>query len=379
MTRLTWFAAACLVAAGGNVFAQSQVQIAAQLNEEGKELMFQNKFAEASAKFREAVARVAEAKYFFNLCTSLYQEGKFDEAMTACNAVEKNSPSAELKGKNDKLIGRIQEEAKAQNIELHPIGGGGGETNVPPPDPNGPPPDPNTPPPNTNPQPRATAAVGRPPTQGLFVAQRPDHHYTWSVGFDFFGGGGKYGQADVGGNQIYGTAAGGVRFKSDVMLLPRNRVGGEGYLQITHVGAGNGQAMTAVNALDIVDIGVAGFKHVCLRGAERVCLTPLLGVHLSLMSPGEMDESGNTLFNYSAVGARGELDLSIALGRRYEHVLSAMVGVNAYSAVLSSSSDTGFTARDLGLDQGGAFGYIGFGYTYRFNTPLGTAAFITLE
>jgi hypothetical protein len=353
------------------------VQIAAQLNDEGKELMFQNKFAEASAKFREAVARVQEAKYFFNLCTSLYQEGKFDEAMTACNAVDKNSPSDELKTKNEKLIGRIRDEAKAQNIELHPVGGGGGETNVPPPDPNVPPPDPNqvNPNPNPNPQPQQ-AAVGRPPTQGLFVAQRPDHHYTWSLGIDFYGGGGKYGQPD-----IYGTAAGGVRFKSDVMLMPRNRIGGEGYIQITHVGAGSAQVMsgTPVTALDIVDIGVAGFKHICLRGAERVCLTPLLGVHLSLMSPGEMDSSGNTLFNYSAVGARGELNLSVALGRRYEHVLSAMIGVNAYSAVLSSSSDTGQTAQDLGLDAGGAFGYIGFGYTYRFNTPLGTAAFITLE
>src|SRR5258705_12829561 len=100
MTRLTSFAAALLLAAGGSALAQSQVQIAAQLNEEGKELMFANKFPEASAKFREAVARVQEAKYFFNLCTSLYQEGKFDEAMTACNAVDKNSPSTELKSKN---------------------------------------------------------------------------------------------------------------------------------------------------------------------------------------------------------------------------------------------------------------------------------------
>src|SRR5215468_7427288 len=161
MTRLTSFAAALVVvAAAGSAYAQSQAQIAAQLNDEGKELMFANKFAEASAKFREAVARVPEAKYFFNLCTSLYQEGKFDEAMTACNAVEKNNPSGELHAKNDKLIGRIKEEAKSQNIELHPTGGGGGDPNVPP-DPNTPPPDPNTPP-NTNPtQPTAAPAVGK--------------------------------------------------------------------------------------------------------------------------------------------------------------------------------------------------------------------------
>jgi hypothetical protein len=374
MTRLTSFAAAIVLAAAGSAYAQSQAQIAAQLNDEGKELMFANKFAEASAKFREAVARVPEAKYFFNLCTSLYQEGKFDEAMTACNAVEKNNPSGELHGKNEKLIGRIRDEAKAQNIELHPTGGGGGDPNTPPPDPNTPPPDPNTPP-NTNPtQPTAAPAIGKPPTQGLFVATRPDHHYTWSLGLDFYGGGGRYGQPD-----IYGTAAGGVRFKGDVILMPRNRVGMEGYLQITHVGAGSMQSPAAVTALDIVDIGVAGYKHICLRGAERLCLTPLLGIQLALLSPGEMDSSGNTLFNYAAVGARGELNLSLALGRRYEHVLSAMVGVNAYSPALSSSSDSGFSAAELGIDAGGAFGYIGFGYTYRFNTPIGTTAFITLE
>jgi hypothetical protein len=375
--------AALLLAAAGSAYAQSQAQIANQLNEEGKELMFGNKYAEASAKFREAVARVPEPKYFFNLCTSLFQEGKFDAAITACNAVDKNTPAAELHDKNAKLIARIQEEAKAQNIELHPAGsgGGGGETNTPP-DPNGgtPPPDPNggTPPPTSGgpPPPQQPMAVGRPPP-ALFVAARPDHHYSWSLGVDFFGGGGQIGQANA-----YGSAAGGVRIKGDYLVAPRSRVGGQFYLQFTHVGQGQMDS-GSVEQLDIFDIGVALYKHFCLRAAERVCLTPLVGVQLALLSPqgdvNNMSVDGGQLFNYAAFGGRGELNLSWALGRRYEHVLSLMAGVNVYSAVVSSSSDSGATASDLGLDTGGAFGYVGFGYTYRFNTPLGARPFITLE
>ncbi|HEV7556004.1 MAG TPA: hypothetical protein VGO00_11140, partial [Kofleriaceae bacterium] len=327
--------AALLLAAAGSAYAQSQAQIANQLNEEGKELMFGNKYAEASAKFREAVARVPEPKYFFNLCTSLFQEGKFDLAITACNAVDKNTPAAELHDKNAKLIARIQEEAKAQNIELHPAGsgGGGGETNTTPPDPNGgtPPPDPNggTPPAdNGGPPPsQRPMAVGHPPP-ALFMAVHPDHHYTWSLGVDVFGGGGKIGQPDA-----YGSAFGGARVKGDYMIAPRSRVGAEFYLQFTHVGQGQMDS-GAVDTLEIVDVGVALYKHFCLRAAERICLTPLIGVQLALLSPqgdvNSMPDANNQLFNYAAVGGRGELDFSWALGRRYEHVLSLMVGINAY-------------------------------------------------
>jgi hypothetical protein len=59
-------------------------------------------------------------------------------------------------------------------------------------------------------------------------------------------------------------------------------------------------------------------------------------------------------------------------------VLGAMVGINAYSKVLSGPSYDSDGAM-VGLDAGGAAFYIGLGYAYRFNTPLGGAAFITLE
>jgi hypothetical protein len=38
-----------------------------------------------------------------------------------------------------------------------------------------------------------------------------------------------------------------------------------------------------------------------------------------------------------------------------------------------------FTAAERGLDVAGATGYLGLGYTYRFNTPLGATPFIILE
>jgi TolA-binding protein len=93
---------------------------AAAVNEEGKQLMFAGKYADASAKFRDAVARAPEPKYFFNLCTSLFQEGKFAEALTSCNAVGEHAPPEDLAAKTAKMITKIKDEAKQQNIQLKP-------------------------------------------------------------------------------------------------------------------------------------------------------------------------------------------------------------------------------------------------------------------
>src|SRR6516225_10113367 len=119
MTRLTYglVIAASMYATAARA---GQAEIAAQLNEDGKNLMFAGKYAEASDKFADAVARVPEAKYFFNLCMSRYQEGKFGEALTACNSVEKNGADDVLKGKAVKLVDKIKDTAKSQGIALEP-------------------------------------------------------------------------------------------------------------------------------------------------------------------------------------------------------------------------------------------------------------------
>jgi hypothetical protein len=392
MSRLQVGLALALTFASSYASAQSQAEIANKENEEGKELMFSGKYAEASAKFQDAVARVPEAKYFFNLCTSRYQEGKFGEALTACNAVSKNGADDKLKGKTDKLVEKIKDEAKAQGIALQPEGGGAAPGDTPPPgggDPNmnNPPPPPGggpPPPPGgvaVTPAAQGTYAVGRPPDQSLLQAAPPEHHYTWTLGVDLYGGGGRIGQPDW-----YGSAASGVRIKADYLLNPAKKIGAEAYLQITHFGQGNMQS-AVVDTLDVFDIGLAGYKHLCPRGVQRLCLTPLAGAHLAMMGPGsQQSDPTMTATDYAALGLRLQVSADIALGRHYEHVLSAMVGVNAYSAVFASPSPdscpNGFatcSAADVGLDKGGAFAYVGFGYTYRFDTPFGQAPFVTLE
>lgn len=373
--------------------AQSQAELAEKLNEEGKELMYQNKYAEASYKFQQAVARVAEPKYFFNLCVSQTNEGRLNEAYANCISAKGNA-SAEITAKADKMIAKIQDTAKQQNVELQEPGGAAGRDPLPPTNGNPPPngnPNGNNPPPNdthTPPNPRVGTADQPPPTAGgvryaryqppaenLAFGRGPDNNYTWTLGADLLGGGGQVGRKD-----FYGTAAVGFRVKADVLFDPVHRFGGEGYIQYNHLGQGSGQ-LNPVDTLDIVDIGGALYKHFCLGG--RLCVTPLLGIHLSLMSPaGEQDAEGSQLFNYAAVGGRGEVALSYAFGRHYEHVFSIAGGANVYSKVLTGPSDNNGSTVSIaaaGLDQAGAIGYLAIGYTYRFNTPLGVAPFITLE
>ncbi len=364
--------------------AETQAELANKLNEDGKELMYANKYAEASGKFREAVARVPEAKYFFNLCTSLFQEGKFSEALTACNAVEKNNPTAELGGKATKLAGRINDEAKSQGLTVTAAGGGGlpdCQSNpgaagcAPPPDicqtnPGAPECQPIAAPPPVNP------VVGRPPTgTGVFAGTKAgDNKYIWTVGGNFFGGGGTIGQPDV-----YGNTAVGFELHGNYLFNPAQRIGTQVYLQYAQFsqnqdGSGGNIGLTSV------DLGIGLYKHLCPRGTERLCLTPMIGAQLALYSP-EFDQfDGEAQFNYAAVGVRAELGLEYAFGARMEHVLSLKVGANGYSGVFSDPGmDGGATAEDVGLDKGGGYGYFGIGYTHRFSTPLGSSPFVTLE
>jgi hypothetical protein len=153
-------------------------------------------------------------------------------------------------------------------------------------------------------------------------------------------------------------------------------------LQYASFSQGEEQAMSGVTGLDltIMDLGMALYKHVCLAGTQRLCLTPLVGAQLAFMSPAnDTDFDGSQLFNYTALGGRVELGAQYAFGSRYEHVLGVAVGANLYSAVFSESMDASFSSQAVGLDKGGAAGYLSVGYTYRFNTPLGSSPFVTLE
>ncbi|MEO8840894.1 MAG: hypothetical protein ABI591_13155 [Kofleriaceae bacterium] len=355
--------------------AETQAEIAAKENEEGKDLMFAGNYKGASDKFRSAADRAPEAKYYFNLCTSLYQQGVFGAALTACNAGDNLSPDPKLKEKIAKTSDKIKSDAAGQHIDLAPTGtgGGGGPGDTPanggtntmgsdqPPNTGG----------TTGPTPlQPQYAVGR-PTQNLIAASKPEHTYVWSLGVDLYGGGGRIGQSGA-----FGQSSGGVRIKGDYILNPALKLGLQGYLQFTHFGEGTDVAMTG-NSLDIFDVGLAAYKHFC--GTKALCLTPLLGVQLAFMSPANStDSTGSQVFNYAAVGARAELALSYAFGMHYEHVVSLQAGVNVYSKVFSEPMD-GTSAAAFGLDAGGAAGYGGLGYTYRFDTPFGSAPFVQLE
>jgi tetratricopeptide (TPR) repeat protein len=98
-----------------------QAQLADTLNQEGVTAMNIKQYAVASTKFRDAVARDPDPKYFYNLCTSLYFEGKFGEALTACNVALRYDVPADLKAKTEKQIALIKDEAKRQNIDLTPF------------------------------------------------------------------------------------------------------------------------------------------------------------------------------------------------------------------------------------------------------------------
>jgi hypothetical protein len=376
MTRLTSIALATgVLLMSAPAFAQ-QAELASKLNDEGKDLMYDGKFAEASAKFRDAVARVPEPKYFFNLCTSLYQEGKFSDAMTACGGVGKNNPTPDLDTKAKKMIERIETEAKAQNITLVATGGGGGDPNDPNnTNPTNPPVDPNNPnpPPPPNQGPTYQQAYGRPPAQNVIKGTTSDNKYVWTLGVDLFAGGGTIGQMDY-----YGNTNQGIRIKGDYLLRPEQRIGAQGYFSYTHYQEGDDQSFAF--DLDIMDLGIAIFKDFCV--AERLCLRPLAGVSLAFMSPANETDiaTGDQLFNYTALGVRLELGTFYAFGTRMEHVLGVSVGGHGYSGVFSESpSDPMYTSEFVGLDKGGAAGYFAIGYTYRFSTPLGSSPFVTLQ
>ena len=388
MTRLL-AAIAVSLALGGTAFAQSQADIAAKLNDEGKAFMYADKFAEASAKFREAVARVPEAKYFYNLCASLYKEGKFGEALTACNSASSSeTASPQLKEQSAKLAQGVRDEAKKQGIDVEPQGGGqspGEDPDLCKKNPSDArcvkpdicttnPQDPSCQPVVTNPQP--VYQQGRPPTQDILAATTPDNKYTWTLGVELFGGGGKIGRKDY-----YGSAGSGLRIKGDYLLNSVSRVGAQGYFTFTHFGKGDDQMGLDPLKLDIIDFGVAVYKHICV--GERLCLTPLAGAHLAMMSPaGANDGVGSRVFEYAAVGGRVEAGLHYALGGRMEHVLGVALGANIYSSVFSGPSDSAMdnpTIEEVGLDKGGVAGYLSIGYTYRFNTPLGSSPFVTLQ
>ena len=96
-------------------------ELGARMNYEGVELFDAGKYPEATRKFRDAVARVPESKYFFNLCMSLWREGKHDEALHACVAVAGGEPRPELQAKTDRLVERLRVVVPFSNADFEHV------------------------------------------------------------------------------------------------------------------------------------------------------------------------------------------------------------------------------------------------------------------
>ncbi len=93
---------------------ETSADVAARENTEGRDLMYAGKYADASAKFRDAAARVPGPLYLYNLCASLFQEGRFGDALAACDSAGKANADDALKAKIDKMAARIHAQVTAQ-------------------------------------------------------------------------------------------------------------------------------------------------------------------------------------------------------------------------------------------------------------------------
>ncbi|MEZ4367427.1 MAG: hypothetical protein R2939_14305, partial [Kofleriaceae bacterium] len=100
--------------------AESNAERADALNEEGKALMKDKRYEEATDRFLQAVNLSPEGRLYFNLCAAFYQQGLFYDAVQACEAVPGNGADAALTDKAAKLLGAVKAEADRQGIDLTP-------------------------------------------------------------------------------------------------------------------------------------------------------------------------------------------------------------------------------------------------------------------
>ncbi len=366
-------------------YAQSDTEKAATLNDEGKELWLkQNNLAAAVKKFQRATELDPKPSYFFNLCYGLHQLGRFREALTACKEVEANG-DAKLKKKAKIVIKDIDERlANAPPPEPDPGTGDPGTGDPGTGDPGTGDPgtgdpgtgdpgtgDPGTGDPGTGDPGTGDPGTGDPgsgtppgdgnqaqppgPIAGLYQpAERPDD-YKWSVG----------GSLGVVGSSIGGDSFGGggvvAKLYANFLLLPNQRIGVQGYINWTQLGA----ADEIDEPLSVTDVGVAAYKHIPV---SRFYVTPLVGIHgTAMLSNAFYDE-------LPTFGVRAEAALSYLFGPDRHHVISVVPTFNFYAPV--QGTDDG---ELYDLEQAGTTFAVTLSYTMRFTTSFGQRALFTLE
>ena len=345
--------ATVLVALPSSAYADNETDAAAA-NEAGKQMMIDSNFDGASKQFSIAISKSGLAKYSLNLCNSLLYEGRYDESLQACNDANTKSPDAKTAGKITKMIEKIRTEAHKANVTLfdeQPTVGPNPDPNNPNPNPNIDPNNPNPDPNNPNPTPIGPA-VGRPPAVGKppavpQIVETPKHIYTWTLGGSLAGGSGT--TADT--NQSINVA--GLRLHGDYLFAPQIGVGAQLRIDLFTVSGDYADSGSA----DLANVGIGIYKHIPLN---RIVVTPLAGLAGYTLSDAMTTDariSGTALYAGVSVG--------YAMGGRGEHLLHASLDYNlALSGTLENTS---------AMFEGFSYGTFGLGYTYRFNTPLGSS------
>ena len=408
--RALAIASLVILSAAGTARAQTPAQRANALNEEGRTLMFASppKYADAAAKFRQAIVLSPEGRFYYNLCIALYSTGDFGNALMSCQAVEPNGADEHLKAKVDKLIEKVKSVMRQQGMNPDAVGTGGtgtgtgtgdtgtgdtgtgtgdtgtgtgdtgtgtgdtgtgtgtgdtgtgtgdtgtgtgtgtGDTGT----------GTGTTNPVANPNQNAQFRGAAPPS--LFTKAPPTHDYTYTLGAALVAG-----PANIGDSGGYGSSLAGIRLLGDLLFSPRAKIGGEGYIDFINIGEGDDQA----GSLNIFDIGVGLYKHFC-KG--RMCITPMGGVHLVGYNP----SAAGTSTDYASIGVRPQISFGYALGSRYEHYITANLGVDLDLKPIGSYSEDPI---DYALGRGGSMVMFSLGYQYRFNTPFGQSPFFQLE
>jgi hypothetical protein len=314
---------------------------AAAANEKGKERLFASDFAGASAQFRTAAAASTLPKYSFNLCTSLFQQGLFSEAMAACKEARGRNPDAKLSDKITAQEQKIKAEATAQGYSLDPA-----PVTPPPLDPT----NPNPP----GPTPPTAAVVGRPPEVPT-AAAKMEHKYQWSVGAQVVA---------LTGNLVRSTndvksslSGGGLRLLGDYVIAQ----GLGAQLRIDLLGVSAERRFVDAKTRELFNFGIAGYKHIPLN---RLVLTPYLGAHFYNLGNAGLETISNE--DLAGLGAFAGASLGYAIGSRGEHLIHANADFT-FDFTGYVGSDTTKPSSDVSL----RYLAFGIGYTYRFDTPLG--------
>jgi hypothetical protein len=361
----TLCATGLVTAASAKPAPLSAAQAADQHNTEGKAHFKERRYLEAYRQFKQAAAMSPEGRFYFNICFSLNFLERFQEAIDACEQVEPNGADAALIKKTNAVLEALREKVTATpppNTGGTPIDPGTGNPVDPgtgtPVDPGtGTPVGPNTVPPSTGP-----AVV---PGLDPFAVKKATGEYAWALGVTASPLA-NLGVGESDNLSVYAGGGFGLNIFANFMYKAEQQIGLQAYLGIANLPPDDD---AFADPLNILDLGGAAYKHIPIN--DKIDITPLVGVHISLMQPeASLDEA------LLAVGLRLQSSIDWHLGAKKEHVLSFAPAINVYSAASSSSV---IFAEDYGLDSGGATFEFGIGYQYRFTTPFGSGPLFTLE